>query len=308
MKKVFLYALLAVGSWGVTGCDYDDDDIWKAVNEQADRIAALESWQKQVNENIAALQTLVNEGDQITKVTPLVEGGVTIGYTISFKKQGNVNIYSGKNGEAVKAPVIALTEQDGKWYWTLNGEVLKDGQGNPICASGKDGTNAETPLVKTGKELGEGYTEDAVYLSVDGGKQWTKVSNSASSGILAGAPVEGKDSWTFTLSDANGTKITVPKYAQLSLYVKVGDAEKVKITEGQCKVALNQAFSIVYEYDTDFVCEYEVVEGKGNFTLTEGTKELKFAAVSAATAATVQFTLTASNNRIYTYQVEVKAE
>ena len=109
MKK-FFYATMCVMSLFLSGCGYDDDEVWNAINDQEERIAALEEWQKTANENIAALQAIVNGNDYITSVEEIKEGDEVIGYTINFYRQGEVTIYNGKDGEKGDMPVISVTE------------------------------------------------------------------------------------------------------------------------------------------------------------------------------------------------------
>lgn len=196
IMKRFVYAALCVVSLCLSGCGYDDDEVWNAINDQEERIAALEEWQKTANENIAALQAIVNGNDYITSVEEIKEGDEVIGYTINFYRQGEVTIYNGKDGEKGDMPVISVTEgEDGRWYWTVNGELLEDANGNPVCASGKDGEDGEdgedgqdgqdgqdgtssscvTPIVKLGSELGVTYNDYAYYLSVDNEKTWIQL-------------------------------------------------------------------------------------------------------------------------------------
>ena len=57
---------------------------------------------EQVNKNTEALQnlqTLMNTNDYITGVTPVMEGGVEIGYTITFLKSQPITIYNGQKGQ-----------------------------------------------------------------------------------------------------------------------------------------------------------------------------------------------------------------
>lgn len=67
--KTKRYLLAIFAALVLAGC-YDDDKLWNAVNEQEQRIEALESWQKVVNNNIEAIQTLVSGKHYITEVTP----------------------------------------------------------------------------------------------------------------------------------------------------------------------------------------------------------------------------------------------
>lgn len=57
-----------------------------------------------------------------------------------------------------------------------------------VPAKGENGKDALTPVVKTGQELGTGYTADAMYLSVDGGNNWTKISGEKGDPGIQGPP------------------------------------------------------------------------------------------------------------------------
>ena len=150
----------------LTSCqdDYDDTALWDTVNDLEQRLAALEEWQEQVNQNIQSLHQLINTTDYITSVTPYLEGGKEVGYTITFLHSDPITIYHGKKGDKGDkgeqgdtgdkgeqgdkgdtgadgyTPQIGLTQQDdGNWYWTLDGQLMTDPQGNPIRANGIDG-------------------------------------------------------------------------------------------------------------------------------------------------------------------------
>ena len=202
-RKAFLLLLAALT---LAACKYDDSELWEQVNQnteelaaQAARIAALEAWQAETNTNIEALQTLLSTTDYITAVTPVVKDGVEVGFTISFLNTPAITIYhgtKGDKGDKGDTPQIGATQaDDGNWYWTLNGEFLTDTDGNPIRANGtqggqgepgSDGDDAPLPQLATGAKLtdqqittdsqNKDIEPDAIYLSVDGGKTWTRVS------------------------------------------------------------------------------------------------------------------------------------
>lgn len=69
------------------------------MNDHEQRLAALEQWQSEVNHNLEALQQLVNTTDYITSVTPYLEGGKEVGYTISFLRSEPIVIYHGQKGD-----------------------------------------------------------------------------------------------------------------------------------------------------------------------------------------------------------------
>ena len=222
----------------LTSCrdDYDDTALWDAVNNHEQRLAALEQWQQETNQNIQSLYQLINTTDYITSVTPYLDGGQEVGYTISFLHSDPIVIYHGKKGDKGDkgeqgdkgdqgeqgvagqdgqdghTPQIGLTQEtDGNWYWTLDGALMLDPQGNPIRANGEDGQDgqdgadgedgqdgtdgkpgqdgqdgapAPVPQISLGSSI-EGGTiatdngtkkSDAWYLSVDGGKTWYRIS------------------------------------------------------------------------------------------------------------------------------------
>ena len=209
------------------------------MNNHEERLAALEEWQEQVNHNIQSLYELINTTDYITSVSPLMESGQEVGYTISFLHSEPITIYHGEKGEKGDkgdqgdkgdkgdqgipgqdgedgadgyTPQVGLTQQaDGNWYWTLDGQLMTDSQGNPIRAngldgqdgedgedgqdgqdgedgqdgsSGVDGKDAPTPQIKLGSTItggtvitdNGGMQAEAWYLSVDGGQTWYRIS------------------------------------------------------------------------------------------------------------------------------------
>ena len=147
MKRLYVMLPLAYALTFTACDDYDDTALWEQVNDNTSRIEALEQWQEEVNNNIAALQQLLNTNDMITSVTPVTLGGEVTGYTITFLHSDPITIYHGEKGEDGadgSTPQIGLTRQeDGNWYWTLNGSLMTDAEGNPIRANGEDGKDGE---------------------------------------------------------------------------------------------------------------------------------------------------------------------
>ena len=150
LKAILLLAACCLGGTTLlTSCgdDYDDTALWEKVNDHEQRLAALEQWQAETNTNIQSIQTLLNTTDCITAVTPVMEEGEEVGYTISFLHSDPITIYhgtKGDTGEAGYTPQIGLTQQDdGNWYWTLDGELMADADGNPIRANGQDGQDGD---------------------------------------------------------------------------------------------------------------------------------------------------------------------
>lgn len=149
MKKIWVALLLAGMSFGMGSCMKEDiDDIRKELQEHDDRLTSLEEWQKSVNTDISSLQSLVEaleDKDYVTEVTPLADGS---GYEISFLKSGKITIKNGEKGEKGEAgntPVISVKQDtDKKYYWTVNGEWLLDGDNNKMPVTGEKGDKGDT--------------------------------------------------------------------------------------------------------------------------------------------------------------------
>lgn len=230
MKRLFMLlsgiALLAAGC----SDDYDDSSVWKELNDQATRIAALETWQAQANSNIGALQGLVTAleaRDNVTDVKPITEGGVTVGYTISFTKSPSITILNGKDGKSGadgSTPEIGIKKDtDGLYYWTLNGEWLLDGDKNKVPTSGagiegEPGADGKTPKIRINTTTKEWE------ISADGSEEGyitTGISATGPQGdaifALNGVDYLTNDAYVeFTLADGM-TKIKVPKYRKMAI-------------------------------------------------------------------------------------------
>ena len=318
MKK-FFYATMCIMSLFLSGCGYDDDEVWNAINDQEERIAALEEWQKTANENIAALQAIVNGNDYITSVEEIKEGDEVIGYTINFYRQGEVTIYNGKDGEDGEMPVIGVTEgEDGRWYWTVNGELMEDADGNPVCASGKDGEDGEdgedgadgssgsngssAPIPQVKTENGE------VYLSVDGGATWHKISGTDTSGCdcFIENIVEEDDYYWFEFADDNG--IMIPKYegsVDLIFRQPYNDEYGRKIENGKCTVDAGDSFGIEC---TASNWTHEIKENAESWrsVISKEENTLKFESVPEGSV-TIVFSVVEENNKVTYYQVTITA-
>ncbi|MBQ5594609.1 MAG: leucine-rich repeat protein [Alistipes sp.] len=217
MKKLltlFVIALTVV----VSSCSkFDDSAIWDKLIEHENRITAIEELCKQMNTNIEALQTIVEaleKRDYITNVSPVRKDGEVIGYTISFAESDTITIYHGENGKDGYIPHIGvMKDNDGIYYWTVDGEWLLDGKGNKIQANGidgGDGIDGITPRLK--------IENDYWYVSYDNGVTWTEVGKASGNDGVNG--IDGDSIFSSVTQDdeyvyfnlADGTMITLPKH------------------------------------------------------------------------------------------------
>lgn len=207
MRKVFCF--LAVATFLLTACRYDDSELLGRVGNLEERVDRLETLCNQMNTNISSLQTIISalqQKDYIESITPITEGKAIIGYTITFSQSAPITIYHGKDGKDGEdgkdgvdgvdgkdgyTPVIGVRQDtDGIYYWTLDGEWLLDENGNKIKAegtNGKDGSNGEDG--KDGED-GSGSNgsngKDGItpklkiengywFVSYDNGSTWTEL-------------------------------------------------------------------------------------------------------------------------------------
>lgn len=198
-----------------------------------------------MNDRIDAIDQILNNGIIITSVTPFDEDGKS-GYELIYTKNGvreTIKIYNGQNAAI---PVISIKQDpaDGGYYWTKDGEYIMDEGGNRFPAKGdkgdsgtpgdpgQDGKDAPLPQLKSGQELqndlhitqdasGNAIDIAAVYLSVDGGIAWVRVSGEKGTPGEDGKPGDPADAgftaelvkpdeyWIrFTFTD--GTVVDVP--------------------------------------------------------------------------------------------------
>lgn len=228
MKQNFLTKSLAVAIAAMmtfTGC-YDDTDLVNRMDQAEADIAELQQLVKDINTNISSLVTVVDalkNSDQITSVTPLSDGS---GYTITFSKSGTITIYNGKNGvdgtngtngangengADGHTPVISVKlDQDGQYYWTVDGEYLTDAEGKKIPAT----AHIATPQIR----INEGNFE----ISYNEGLTWEIIGNAgASDDVVFKQVIDGPASVLFVLSD--GTQIEIPKTQQFVINVTSTD-------------------------------------------------------------------------------------
>ena len=166
----------------MVGCSYDDTALWREMEQVKDRVSSLEEAVIKTNEDIVALQTIVDALQKnlyVVSVTPTTEG-----YTILFSDNTSATITNGKDG--ANAPIISVREdEDGNYYWTIDGEwLLVDGE--RIRANGLDGENGANGTKgddATPPQVRINETTKEWEISTDGGITWL------STGVVA----EGKN-------------------------------------------------------------------------------------------------------------------
>ena len=191
MRKFLVYLTILLTGISLTGCEYDDTDLWKEMDDVKNRVAALEKAVEKTNSDIEALQIIVEALQKNIYVTKVQS--TSNGYIISFSDGTSATISNGIDGkdgiDGTNAPVISVKQDtDGNYYWTIDGEWLLV-SGNKVRANGIDGANGEdgkdgengadaiAPKVRINENSKEWE------ISTDGGETW------GSTGVVA----QGKD-------------------------------------------------------------------------------------------------------------------
>ena len=281
MKKLFF--LLAAVVWlGSCGDDYDDSALRGRVDGLEDRIEQLEELCQRMNTNISSLQTLVEaQNDYVTGVVPVMQGGETVGYTISFTKSEPVTIYHGEKGDKGDkgdtgatgdtgaagvagndghTPVMGVEEIDGIYYWTVDGEPLTDDDGNRIPASARDEISDMTPQFR----IESGYWE----ISYDNGKSWQRLGQATGDKGDPGLPggdsifreVTQDDTQVyFTLAD--GSQIVLPKLSALAIEFSEGTSLNFDLDETKT------VYYTITGGSEHYVVKVEMLNDDGGYTL-----------------------------------------
>ena len=167
------YAVALTAVFLLTACGQDYTSDIEALNDRQTsidkRVETLEILMRNVNKNLtqlSVLTTAVEKGFYITEVTTTADGyelKLNNGHTFIWQK--------GPDNTLVPLPAVSITKISGFYFWTLNGQLLTDGNGRPLR------TSDVTPVVKYD------YVNMQWLVSVDGGVTFSNVNIFASTMI-----------------------------------------------------------------------------------------------------------------------------
>lgn len=294
MRKLFAFAAFVV-ALVVSSCSYDDTPIWDKLNDHEERIKTLEELCTNMNTNIEALQGIVEALEKHDYIVDVVEN--EDGYTINFAKGDSITIKNGKDGANGndgangadgadgQTPVIGVAEEDGVYYWTVNGEWLTDANGNKIKAVGSDGANGadgnDGANGADGANGNDGVTpqlkieDNKWFVSYDEGTTWVELGVVAEGDVVVANPIEvTEDEKCVYFKLSEDQVITIAKVTPLEIEFSALNAGGI--------------FEVSYTVDTvaerveveaiaaKNVADVEVVKGEGNtgvINITVGENE-----------------------------------
>lgn len=215
-------------------------DLKDRVDVLEQKVSALES---KVNQNVNSINALVEAAKKavtITKVETLTDG-----YKIYFSDgtistiSNGVNGTDGKdgvNGKDAVAPVIGIKEEEGVYYWTIDGEfVLNNGQKVPV--TGKDGL---TPQFK--------IQDGKWYVSFDG-NTWDAV------------PVTGTEKPELVMSETDDEYVFT--LGETTIRIAKEHAFMIKVTSDVQKVTPGEVVSFGYTVTGADATTHVIIEANG---------------------------------------------
>ncbi len=141
----------------------------------------------------------------------------------------------GERGEDGYCPdiTIVLDPATGRYVWKVDGKVLTKEDGTPMFA---DGQEAIVPQLKTGSQLGKGYEPEAVYISVDGGQTWTRISGENGKSFFEEVTVD-ENTGIVSIVLHDGTTLRIPYvkdfqvvFSQSALSMVPGESKTINVT------------------------------------------------------------------------------
>ncbi len=233
MKKIYVLLLVAGITFSLSNCTYDDSALWNEMEQIKDRVSDLEESVLQTNEEIEALQAIINALQNNLYITSVEQ--TADGYTIVFSDGTSANIMNGKDGvNGTNAPLFSVKQDtDGNYYWTIDGEWLLVG-GEKVRANGLDGENgldgangqdAIAPQIRINDITKEWE------ISTDGGITWIPTgvvaegTGTVGDSLFESIDTSHEDYIIITLTD--GTEFTLARYDESAPVFIIEDAPEV---------------------------------------------------------------------------------
>lgn len=159
MKRNYFVLLLILLSVSLFTACTNLDDIYSRLDDHDKRLKTLEALSNNVNKEVQNLKILI-ESSSIKSYKALPDGS---GYELVMGGGKTITL---KNG--TKPTVGVKKDEDGKLYWTIDDDWLRDADNQKVRAEGEDGAETATPQFRVDAD---GYWE----VSMDGGKLWQSI-------------------------------------------------------------------------------------------------------------------------------------
>ena len=224
IKTIIAVALTTAIFVSCTDTSYLD----KEIDELKNQVALLQQQCSSLNTSLQTLDqtlTALKNRDFVTSVNAVKSSdGKVTGYVITFVNQPTITIWLPEENQQTPppaqthVPVISVKlDQDGQYYWTCDGEFIKDASGNKI-PTGIDGI---TPKLKV--------EDQKWYVSYDGGSTWDYLADVPAQEINGYVfnSVDTSDATKVVITLADGQTITLPTAYESLITVTVESPDVV---------------------------------------------------------------------------------
>ena len=145
-------------------CPGCTDMVQPELDETHAKLRALQELAGAVNRDLTTLDLIVRELDDGHTILPETLQLTEDGYEVSFRDGKKIFIPFGKDGvDGRRLIPVGVKDEDGVYYWQVDGEWLLDDEENRIRAGGRDGV---PPQFK----VEEGFW----WISLDGGQTFVQ--------------------------------------------------------------------------------------------------------------------------------------
>jgi len=187
------------------------------LDETHARLEALQKEAGSVNRELTSLNQILvelDDGHTVNAVSP-VEG---VGYDLSFKDGKVVRITFGKDGTDGRVLPLGVKEEEGVYYWTVDGEFLLDAAGNKVRAGARQGVDGIVPQFKV--------EDGSWWVSADGGVTFEPVASCAEmEGFTVFRTVDAlSDPEKVLLTLQDGSSLELPRY--VPVYLSFGEPQR----------------------------------------------------------------------------------
>lgn len=206
------------------------------------KLAALQALAASVNKDLTTLDLIVAQLDEGHTILPDTFVETEDGYEVSFRDGKKIFIPFGMDGVDGRTLIpIGVKDEDGIYYWTVDGEWLLDAEGNKIRAGADQGVDGIAPQIKV---------EDGFWwISTDGGVSFERLASCEEmdgAGVFKGINLDDPRKAVLTLWD--GTELEIPTLPALKLSFSGPVLDTVLIAAGE---TLSIPYEVLVEGETE---------------------------------------------------------